>query len=102
MEMYLVWSSSVAVSKVSPTAPQYQVEGWYLSDSLYPLGPKIAAHKQNLVCTKTQRKGGVTPEEIKPHLPVIVVGSPVKVWVGSGSPWEWNTGSSSPGRGTLA
>ena len=89
MEMYLVWSSSVAVSKVSPTAPQYQVEGWYLSDSLYPLGPKIAAHKQNLVCTKTQGKRSVTPQETEPTLPANIGGFPMEVWICSGSLQRW-------------
>ena len=62
----------------------------------------LGGYKQNLVCTKTQSKGAVTPEEAEPDLPVNVGGSPMKVWVSSGSPWEWNTGSSSPGRGTFA
>ena len=40
--------------------------------------------KQNLVCTRTQEKGAVTPEESEPNLPVIVQESLVEVWVDSG------------------
>ena len=40
--------------------------------------------KQNLVCTRTQEKGAVTPKESEPNLPVIVQESLVEVWVDSG------------------
>ena len=53
--------------------------------------------QKNLACTKTQRKGAVTSQEIEPKLPVSVGGSPVEMWVSSGSPqgleqwkqWSW-------------
>ena len=51
-------------------------------------------HKQNLACTKTQRKGVVTPQETEPKLLVRVGGSPVKVWAHHG---DEGTGNSSPG-----
>ena len=47
----------------------------------------LGGHKQNLVCTRTERKGAVTPQETEPDLPASVGGSPVEAWVGSGSLW---------------
>ena len=44
----------------------------------------LGGHKQHLVCTKTQEKGAVTPQEIDPDLPVSVWESLAEVWVGSG------------------
>ena len=41
-------------------------------------------HKQNLVHTRTQEKGAVTPQETDPDLPVSVQESPVEAWVSSG------------------
>ena len=35
-------------------------------------------HKQNLVCTMTQEKGALTPQETDPDLPVSVQGSPAE------------------------
>ena len=32
----------------------------------------LGGHKQNLVCTRTQEKGAVTPQETEPDLPVSV------------------------------
>ena len=46
-------------------------------------------HKQNLVCTRTQEKGVVTPQETDPDLPVSVQASPVEVWVGGGLLQSW-------------
>ena len=36
------------------------------------------------LCTRTQEKGAVTPQETDPDLPVSVQESPVEVWVGCG------------------
>ena len=44
----------------------------------------LGGHKQNLVHTRTQEKGAVTPQEIDPDLPVSVWESLAEVWVGSG------------------
>ena len=44
----------------------------------------LGGHKQNLVCTRTQEKGAVTPEETESDLPVSVQESPVEAWVDSG------------------
>ena len=44
----------------------------------------LGGHKKNLVCTRTQEKGAVTPEENDPDLPVSVQESPVVAWVNSG------------------
>ena len=49
----------------------------------------LRGHKQNLSCTRTQEKGAVTPQETEPDLPASVGGSPVKIWVSSGSPQGW-------------
>ena len=44
----------------------------------------LGGHKQNLVHTRSQEKGTVTPKETDPDLPVSVQESPVEVWVGGG------------------
>ena len=44
----------------------------------------LGGHKQNLVCTKTQEKGAVTPQETDPDLPVSGQESLAKVWVSGG------------------
>ena len=41
-------------------------------------------YKQNLVHTRTQEKGVVTPQETDRDLPVSVQESPVEAWVGGG------------------
>ena len=50
----------------------------------------LGGHKQNLVHTKTQRKGAVTPQGVEPKLPASSVGgSPVEVWFSRGSSQGW-------------
>ena len=44
----------------------------------------LGGHKQNLVHTRTQEKGAVTPEETDPDLPVSVQNSLAEAWVDSG------------------
>ena len=44
----------------------------------------LGGYKQNLVCTRTQEKGAVTPQETEPDLPVSVQESLTEAWVGSG------------------
>ena len=44
----------------------------------------FGGHKQKLLCTRTQEKGAVTPQETDPDLPVSVEESLVDAWV-SGS-----------------
>ena len=44
----------------------------------------LGGQKKNLVCTRTQEKGAVTPEENNPDLPVSAQESPVVAWVDSG------------------
>ena len=45
------------------------------------LGKQIlGGHKQNLVYTRTQEKGAVTPQEADPDLPVSVQESLAEVW----------------------
>ena len=44
----------------------------------------LGGHKQNLVCTRTQEKGVVTPQKTDPDLPRSVQESPAEVWVGDG------------------
>ena len=43
----------------------------------------LGRHKQNLVHTRTQEKGAVTPQEMEPELPVSVQESLVKAWLNS-------------------
>ena len=43
----------------------------------------LGGHKQNLVHTRTQKKGAVTALETEPDLPVSVQESLVWVWVNS-------------------
>ena len=44
----------------------------------------LGGHKENLVCTRTQEKGAVTPQETDPDLPVSVKESPVEAWIWGG------------------
>ena len=45
--------------------------------------------KQNLVLTRTQEKGAVTPQETDPDLPVSVQETPAEVWVTGGPMQGW-------------
>ena len=55
------------------------------SPELKGLGKQmLGGHKQNLVCTKTQKKREVIPQETDPDLPVSVQESPVEAWVSGG------------------
>ena len=49
----------------------------------------LGGHKQNLVHTRTQEKGAVTPQEMNPDLPVSVQESLAEAWVGSGPLQGW-------------
>ena len=44
----------------------------------------LREHKQNLMCTRTQEKGAMTPQETDPDLLMIVQESPTEAWVGGG------------------
>ena len=46
-------------------------------------------HTQNLVHTRTQEKGAVTPQEPDPDLPVSVQESLEEAWVGGGLLQRW-------------
>ena len=37
-------------------------------------------HKKKLVCTRTQEKGAVTPQETDPDMPMSVQESPAEAW----------------------
>ena len=50
----------------------------------------VGGHKQNLVCTRTQDKGAVTPQETDPDLPISVQESPAKAWVAGGLLHGWS------------
>ena len=47
----------------------------------------LGGHKQNLVSTRTQEKGAVSPQETEPDLSVSVQESPAEAWVDSGLLW---------------
>ena len=49
----------------------------------------LGRHKQNLVCTRTQEKGTVTPQETVLDLPVGFWESLAKPWVGGGLLQGW-------------
>ena len=49
----------------------------------------LGGPKQNLVCTRTQEKGAVSPQETDSDLPVSVQESPVEAWVGGGLLQGW-------------
>ena len=71
----------------------------------------LGENKQNCVCTRTQEKGAVTPQETEPDLCVCVWESPVEMWVDSGllcvqgywqqQSWEACCADLSPFRGAL-
>ena len=44
----------------------------------------LGGYKQNLVHTRTQEKGAVTPQETEPDLPVSVQESLAEAWVSCG------------------
>ena len=44
----------------------------------------LGGHKQNLVCTRTQEKGAVPPQETDPDFPMSVQESPAEEWVSHG------------------
>ena len=44
----------------------------------------LGGQKENLVHSRTQEKGAVTPQETEPDLPGHVLESPVEAWVDSG------------------
>ena len=49
----------------------------------------LGGHKQNLVHTRIQEKGAVTPEETDQDLPGSDQESPAEVWVGGGLLQGW-------------
>ena len=49
----------------------------------------LGGHKQNLVHTRTQEKGAVTPQETDPDFPVSVQESPAEAWVSGGLLEGW-------------
>ena len=51
-------------------------------------GNTLGGHKQNLVYTRTQEKGAVTPQETEADLPVSLQEFLLEAWVDSGLPWS--------------
>ena len=49
----------------------------------------LGGHKQNLVRSRTQEKGAVTPQETDPVLPVSVQESLAEAWVDGGLLQGW-------------
>ena len=49
----------------------------------------LGGHKQNLVRSRTQEKGAVTPQETDPDLPMSVQEPPVEASVGGGLLQGW-------------
>ena len=46
-------------------------------------------HKQNLMCTRTDEKGAVAPQETDPDFPMSVQESLAEAWVGGGLLQGW-------------
>ena len=44
----------------------------------------LGGHKKNLVCTRTQEKGEVTPHKTDPDFPMSIQESLVEAWVSGG------------------
>ena len=66
------------------------------------LGKQILrGYKQNLVCTRTQEKGAVTPQETDPDLPINDQESPTEAWVRDGLPQGRGTESGNVCTGPL-
>ena len=51
----------------------------------------LGGRKQNCMCTRTQNKGAVTPQETEADLPVSVQEALVEAWVNSGLLQSWGT-----------
>ena len=49
----------------------------------------LRGHKQNLVCTRAQEKGAVTPEETDSDLPMSAQESQVEAWVDGSLLQDW-------------
>ena len=59
----------------------------------------FGGHKQNLVHTRTQEKGAVTPPETDPDLPVSVQESLAEAWASGGLLQGWGHGVQQCGHG---
>ena len=68
------------------TSREFYFEGQWDLITEFPRSEKTDSwrHKQNVVCTRTQEKGVVTPQETEPDLPVSVQESLAEAWVDSG------------------
>ena len=77
------------LAKVLRTIREFDFEGrWDLITELpQHWGNTLGGHKQNFVCTRTQEKGTVIPQETEPDLPVSVQESPAEMWVSGGLQW---------------
>ena len=73
------------LAKVLTTIREFDFEGWWdlITELPQHWGNTLGGHKQNFVCTRTQEKGTVIPQETEPDLPVSVQESPAEVWVDS-------------------
>ena len=49
----------------------------------------LGGHRQNLLHTRTEEKGAVTPKETNPDLPVNVQETPTEAGIGSGPLQGW-------------
>ena len=69
------------------TKEQPHQDGWrdpiVFNQTSY-LPETLGGHKQNLVCSRTQETGAVSPQGTEPYLPVSVLKSLVKSWIDSG------------------
>ena len=61
----------------------------------------LGGHKQNLACTKTQRKEAETPQETEPDLLLVLEGLMWRHWSAVAHCRDRGTGSNTPERGRL-
>ena len=54
---------------------------------------RLSEDTHSLVCTRTQEKGEMTPQETDPSFPMRVHESPAKAWVSSGLLQCWGRSS---------
>ena len=58
-------------------------------------GNRLLEGTNKTLCTRTQEKGAVTPQETDPDLPMSVQESPAEAWVGGGLLQGWYNACSS-------
>ena len=85
-QMLVIWSL-VPLSFLNPawtSESAWFMYCWSLAWWILSITQGLGGHTQNLLCTRTQDKGAVIPQETGPNLSVSVQESPVEAWVSGG------------------